>query len=122
LCGHYKGIDARIYDFCKIHEISIGDYILSSGEISALVVVDAIVRLMPGVLKDIDSAWTDSFSDHLLDNPYYTRPEEFRGVKIPQVLITGNHEKINEWRLQQKKKITEQNRPDLYKKYLKSIK
>jgi len=122
LCGHYKGIDARIYDFCKIHEISIGDYILSSGEISALVVIDAIVRLMPGVLKDIDSAWTDSFSDNLLDNPYYTRPEEFRGKKVPQVLITGNHEKINEWRLQQKEKITKQNRPDLYKKYLKTIK
>jgi tRNA (guanine37-N1)-methyltransferase len=122
LCGHYKGIDARIYDFYKINELSIGDYILSSGEISALVVVDAIVRLMPGVLKDIDSAWTDSFSDNLLDAPYYTRPEEYRGVKIPQVLSTGDHEKIDKWRTEQKEMITKKNRPDLYKKYLKSIK
>lgn len=122
LCGHYKGIDERIYDFCKINEISIGDYILSSGEISSLVVVDTIVRLMPGVLKDINSAWTDSFSDYLLDSPCFTRPEDYRGIKVPEVLVTGNHEKIEKWRSDQKKKITKKNRPDLYKKYLKSIK
>jgi tRNA (guanine37-N1)-methyltransferase len=122
LCGHYKGIDERIYDFCKINEISIGDYILSSGEISALVVVDAVVRLLPGVLKDIDSAWTDSFTDYLLDSPYYTRPEAFRDISVPQVLVTGNHEKIENWRMEEKKKITKKNRPDLYKKYLKTLK
>lgn len=122
LCGHYKGIDERIHDYCEISELSIGDYILSSGEISALVVVDSIVRLLPGVLKDIDSAWTDSFSDYLLDAPYYTRPEEFEGFKIPEVLKTGDHKKIEQWREQKKIEVTKKIRPDLYKKYLKTIK
>ncbi len=122
LCGHYKGIDQRIHNFFKIDELSIGDYILSSGEISALVVVDSIVRLLPGVLKDIDSAWTDSFSDKLLDSPYYTRPEVFRDVKVPDVLVSGNHEKIKKWRNKQKIEITKNKRPDLYSEYIESIK
>ncbi len=122
LCGHYKGIDQRIHDFFEINEISIGDYVLSSGEISALVVVDSIVRLLPGVLKDIDSAWTDSFSDELLDAPYYTRPEIFREVKVPDVLLSGNHSKIEDWRKNKKIEITKKNRSDLYDEYLKSIK
>ncbi len=122
LCGHYKGIDERIKEFYDVQEISIGDYIISSGEIGALVIIDSLVRLMPGVIRDIDSAWTDSFSEHLLDAPYYTRPDEYKGSKVPDVLLTGNHEKINAWREQEKIEVTKNNRPDLYKKYLKSIK
>jgi tRNA (guanine37-N1)-methyltransferase len=122
LCGHYKGIDQRIHSFFKIDELSIGDYILSSGEVGALVVVDSIVRLLPGVLKDIDSAWTDSFSDKLLDSPYYTRPEVFRDVKVPDVLVSGNHDKIEKWRNKQKIEITKNKRPDLYSEYIESIK
>jgi tRNA (guanine37-N1)-methyltransferase len=122
LCGHYKGIDERIHEFYRIDEISIGDYILSSGEIAALVIIDSIVRLLPGVIKDIDSAWTDSFSDEqLLDVPYYTRPEEFMGKKVPEILLSGNHQKIAEWRQKMREKITKQRRPDLYRKYLESI-
>ncbi len=119
ICGHYKGIDERVHDFYKIEEVSIGDYILSSGEIAALVLVDALVRLQPGVIKDIDSAWTDSFSDDLLDAPYYTRPAEFRGVKVPQVLTSGDHKKIEQWRLRQREDLTRKRRPDLYEKYIK---
>ncbi len=122
LCGHYKGIDERIHEFFKIDEISIGDYILSSGEVATLVMVDAIVRLLPGVIKDINSAWTDSFSDDLLDAPYYTRPEEFMGKRVPEVLLSGNHQKIAEWRQKMREKLTKMRRPDLYEKYLKSIK
>ncbi len=123
LCGHYKGIDERIHDFYRIDEISIGDFILSSGEIATLVMIDAIVRLLPGVIKDIDSAWTDSFTeDELLDVPYYTRPEEFMGVKVPEVLLSGNHQKIAEWRRKMREKITKLRRPDLYRKYLESMK
>ncbi|MCB9058911.1 MAG: tRNA (guanosine(37)-N1)-methyltransferase TrmD [Calditrichae bacterium] len=122
LCGHYKGIDNRIHDFYKINEVSIGDYILSSGEIGALVVIDSIVRLLPGVLKDIDSAWTDSFTDNLLDVPYYTRPENFNGVDVPKVLLSGNHRNIDQWREKQRIEITKKYRPDLYEKHLKTIK
>lgn len=122
ICGHYKGIDERVHDFYKIEEISIGDYILSAGEIAALVLVDAIVRLLPGVLKDIDSAWTDSFSDDLLDAPYYTRPADFRGIRVPEVLISGDHQRIEKWRWQKREEITRKRRPDLYEKYSKSNK
>ena len=122
LCGHYEGIDQRIIDTLVNYEISIGDYILSSGEIAALVIIDSIVRLLPGVIKDIGSAWTDSFSDEqLLDVPYYTRPEEFMGKKVPEILLSGNHQKIAEWRQKMREKITKQRRPDLYRKYLESI-
>lgn len=120
LCGHYKGIDERIHAFYKIRELSIGDFILSSGEIAALVMIDAMVRLLPGVIKDINSAWTDSFSDDLLDTPYYTRPEEYRGKRVPQVLLSGNHKQIDEWRKQASEKSTRERRPDLYEKYMKS--
>jgi len=118
LCGHYKGIDERIHEFYQFKEISIGDYILSAGEIAALVIIDSIVRLLPGVLKDIDSAWTDSFEDDLLDAPYYTRPEEYRGKKVPEILLSGHHSKIEEWRRIERESITKERRPDLYKKYL----
>ena len=122
ICGHYKGIDERVHDFYKIEEVSIGDYILSAGEIAALVLVDAVVRLLPGVIKDIDSAWTDSFSEDLLDAPYYTRPAEFRGIKVPEVLISGDHQRIENWRWQKREEITRKRRPDLYEKYSKSNK
>ncbi len=122
LCGHYKGIDERIHEFYDIHEISIGDYVLSAGEIAALVIIDSVIRLLPGVIRDINSAWTDSFSDDLLDAPCYTRPEEFRDKKVPEVLLSGNHEKIERWRQEQREKITRTRRPDLYENYLKSIK
>ncbi len=123
LCGHYKGIDERIHEFYGIDEISLGDYVISSGEIATLVIIDAIVRLLPGVIKDINSAWTDSFSDELLlDVPYYTRPEEFMGKRVPKVLLSGNHQKIAEWRQKMREKITKQRRPDLYEKYLETIK
>ncbi len=117
ICGHYKGVDERVHEFYKVEEISIGDYILSAGEVAALVITDAVVRLLPGVIKDIDSAWSDSFADDLLDAPYYTRPEEFEGKGVPKVLISGNHRKIAEWRQQQRIKITRERRPDLFKKY-----
>ena len=119
LCGHYKGIDERILELYPVREISVGDYILSSGEVASLVIIDSIVRLLPGVLKDIDSAWTDSFSDQLLDAPYYTRPESFKDIRVPEVLISGDHKKIADWRQDQKIKITRERRPDLYEKYKK---
>jgi tRNA (guanine37-N1)-methyltransferase len=122
ICGHYKGIDERIKEFYTIRELSIGDYILSGGEIPATVLIDAAVRLLPGVLGDIDSALSDSFNNDLLDCDYYTRPENFEGIPVPKVLLSGNHKKIEEWRLEQKENITKNQRPDLYKKYIKRIK
>jgi tRNA (guanine37-N1)-methyltransferase len=122
ICGHYKGIDQRITSLFPISELSIGDYILSGGEIPATVVVDAVVRLLPGVLGDIDSAMTDSFNDYLLDCDYYTRPEKFKGIAVPDVLLSGDHKKIEDWRLKQREEITSKQRPDLYKKYIKKIK
>lgn len=119
ICGHYKGIDERIHEFYPVEEYSIGDYILSSGEIAALVMIDSIIRLLPGVLSDIDSAWTDSFSDYLLDAPCYTRPEVFRNVSVPKILLSGNHKAIEEWRHKQQKKETRERRPDLFEKYKK---
>jgi tRNA (guanine37-N1)-methyltransferase len=119
ICGRYKGVDERIKAFFPISELSIGDYILSGGEIASLVVIEAVVRLIPGVLGDIEAAWTDSFSDDLLDCDYYTRPEIFRGVAVPKVLLSGNHEKIDSWRLKRKEEITRRNRPELYQKYIK---
>jgi tRNA (guanine37-N1)-methyltransferase len=97
--------------------MSVGDFILSGGEIPAVVMIDAMVRLLPGVLSDIDSAMTDSFSDCLLDCDYYTRPEEFKGITVPKVLLSGDHKKIEDWRLEQRENITQKQRPDLYKKY-----
>ena len=117
ICGHYKGIDQRIKSFFPIRELSIGDYILSGGELPAIVFIDAVVRLLPGVLGDIDSALTDSFNDYLLDCDYYTRPEKFKGIAVPETLLSGDHKKIENWRLEQRENITQKRRPDLYKKY-----
>ena len=113
ICGHYKGIDQRVRDHFITREISIGDYVLSGGEIAAAVLVDAIGRLIPGVLNDETSALTDSFQDNLLAPPVYTRPEEFRGWKVPDVLLSGNHKLIEEWRQEEALKRTTERRPDL---------
>lgn len=113
LCGHYKGIDQRIRDIYVSREISIGDYVLSGGELPAAVLVDAITRLIPGVLNDETSALSDSFQGELLDAPVYTRPAEWRGHKIPDILLSGHEAKINEWRHEQALKRTQERRPDL---------
>ena len=113
LCGHYKGIDQRIRDVFVTREISIGDYVLSGGELPAAIVVDAVVRLIPGVLSDETSALSDSFQDGLLDAPIYTRPAEWRGHRVPDVLLSGNEAKINEWRDDEQLKRTKERRPDL---------
>lgn len=113
ICGHYKGIDQRVRDHFITMEISIGDFVLSGGELAAAVVVDAIGRLIPGVLNDETSALFDSFQDNLLAPPVYTRPEEFRGWKVPDVLMSGNHRLIEEWRYEQAVKRTHERRPDL---------
>ncbi|MCY1545473.1 tRNA (guanine-N(1)-)-methyltransferase [compost metagenome] len=113
LCGHYKGIDQRIRDIYVTREISIGDYVLSGGELPAAVLVDAVVRLVPGVLNDETSALSDSFQGDLLDAPLYTRPAEWRGHKVPDVLLSGHEAKINEWRHDEAVKRTQARRPDL---------
>ncbi len=115
LCGHYKGIDERIREHFITREISIGDYVLSGGELAAAVLVDAIGRLIPGVLNDETSALFDSFQDNLLAPPVYTRPEEFRGWRVPDVLLSGDHRKIEEWRHDQAVDRTRKRRPDLLK-------
>lgn len=118
LCGHYKAVDQRAIDKWVTDEISIGDFVVSGGEIPALIMIDSIVRLIPGAISDIESARTDSFQGDLLDSPYYTRPENFEGYDVPEVLLSGNHQKIEEWRLNQKIERTKRLRPDLYTKYL----
>lgn len=115
ICGHYKGIDQRVRDHFITLEVSIGDFVMSGGELGAAVMVDAIGRLMPGVLNDETSALFDSFQDNLLAPPVYTRPEDFRGLKVPEVLMSGNHKKIDEWRHEQALKRTADRRPDLLK-------
>lgn len=113
LCGHYKGIDQRIRDVFVTREISVGDYVLSGGELPAAIVVDAVVRLIPGVLNDETSALSDSFQGELLDAPVYTRPADWRGHKVPDVLLSGHEAKVNEWRHEQALERTKQRRPDL---------
>ena len=113
ICGHYKGIDERVREHFVTMEISVGDYVLSGGEIAAAVVTDAIGRLIPGVLNDETSALFDSFQDNMLAPPVYTRPEEFRGWRVPEILLSGDHRKIEEWRLEQSIKRTRDRRPGL---------
>ncbi|MFQ3213831.1 MAG: tRNA (guanine37-N1)-methyltransferase [Marivirga sp.] len=116
LCGHYKGVDERIRQHYITREISIGDFVISGGELAAAVVTDAIVRLLPGVLNDETSALTDSYQDGLLAPPVYTRPADFRGMTVPEVLLSGHEQKIEEWRFNQAVEKTKQRRPDLLKK------
>jgi tRNA (guanine37-N1)-methyltransferase len=113
VCGHYEGIDHRVVEHLIDEEISIGDYVLTNGAIAAVVVADAIVRLIPGVLGDEKSARDDSFREGLLEGPQYTRPAEFRGWKVPEILLSGNHGEVAKWRKEQAKKRTRENRPDL---------
>ena len=113
ICGHYKGIDERIRSLYVTHELSIGDYVLSGGELAATVVVDAIGRLIPGVLNDETSALTDSFQDNLLAPAVYTRPKVFQGLEVPEVLLNGDHKKIEQWRSQNALERTQERRPDL---------
>lgn len=113
ICGHYKGIDERIREHYITKEISIGDYVLSGGELAAAVLIDAIGRLIPGVLNDETSALTDSFQDNLLSPPVYTRPADFKGWKVPEILLSGDPKKIDEWRQEQSVTRTGQRRPDL---------
>lgn len=113
ICGHYKGIDERIREHLITMEISIGDYVLSGGELAAAIVTDSIVRLIPGVLSDSESALTDSFQDNLLSPPVYSRPAEFNGWKVPEVLLSGHEKKIIDWRMEQSIKRTQERRPDL---------
>lgn len=114
IAGHYKGIDQRIRDKYITKEISIGDYVLSGGELPALILVDAIGRLIPGVLGDETSALSDSFQNILLDAPCYTRPAEFEGMKVPEILLSGDHQKIEDWKLKMSIEKTKKLRPDLY--------
>lgn len=117
LCGHYKGVDERVREAFITKEISVGDYVLSGGELAAAVLVDSIIRLVPGVLSDETSALTDSFQDDLLAPPVYTRPAEYKGMKVPDVLLSGHEKKINEWRYKKTVERTKSRRPGLWKEY-----
>jgi len=117
LCGHYKGIDERVIEKYVTHEFSLGDYIISGGELSSMVMLDSIIRMVPGVLNSYESALSDSFMNGLLDTPYYTRPRVIDGVKVPEVLLNGNHKQIDTWREKKREKRTAARRKDLWEKY-----
>ncbi len=118
LCGHYEGFDERIREIIKPKEVSIGDFVLTGGELPALCLIDAVSRKLDGTLGKIESAHDDSFSNGLLEYPHYTKPRDFRGYKVPEVLLNGNHKEINEFRFNEQLNRTKSKRPDLYKKYL----
>ena len=118
LCGHFEGVDQRLIETRNIEEYSIGDFILSGGESASFVFVDALVRLLPGVLGNANSAKDESFENNLLEYPQYTKPRDWEGKKVPEVLFSGDHAKIKGWRLAQSEAITQRQRPDLWKKYL----
>lgn len=118
VCGHYEGIDQRIIDLCIDEEISIGDYVLTGGELPAMVLVDSVARYIPNVLGNEETTNEESFSAGLLEYPQWTRPAEFEGLRVPQVLLDGNHKEVDRWRLEKSVEITKKNRPDLYRKYI----
>lgn len=118
LCGHYEGIDERVLEEIVTDEVSIGDYVLTGGELPAMVMIDSISRMVPGVLSNDASGVTESFYDNLLEYPQYTRPETWHDRKVPDILLSGDHAKVDQWRLQQAKDRTREKRPDLYEKYL----
>ena len=120
LAGRYEGFDERIRTGLNAEQISVGDYVISGGELAAMVLIDAVIRLLPGALGDEDSAADDSFSNGLLEYPQYTRPEDFRGMKVPEILLSGDHGKIAQWRKEQSLERTKQWRPEIYAKYLQS--
>lgn len=117
ICGHYKGVDQRVRDYYVTKEISIGDYVLSGGELPAAVLTDSLIRLIPGVLNDETSALSDSHQDNLLAPPVYTRPREFKGMKVPEILLSGNDKAIEEWRQDESIKRTKERRPDMWEKF-----
>src|ERR1700733_3876202 len=117
LCGRYEGVDQRVIDARAMEEMSIGDYVLSGGELPALVVLDAAVRLLPGVMGAADSATDESFADHLLEYPHYTRPAEWQGRRVPDVLLSGHHQAVAAWRLAEAERVTRERRPDLFAAY-----
>ena len=117
ICGHYKGIDQRVIDKYVTDEYSIGDFVMSCGEIPAMMMIDSIVRLQPGVLNDSESSKTDTFSSELLDTPFYTQPREINGMRVPKVLLSGNHGLIKSWKENQRIEVTKLKRPDIWKKY-----
>ncbi|MBK5459401.1 MULTISPECIES: tRNA (guanosine(37)-N1)-methyltransferase TrmD [unclassified Peribacillus] len=117
ICGHYEGYDERIREHIVTDEISIGDFVLTGGELGAMVIIDSVVRLLPGVLGNVDSPILDSYSSGLLEHPHYTRPADFRGMKVPDTLISGNHKKIDEWRMKESLRRTWNRRPDLLESY-----
>lgn len=119
LCGHYEGIDERVLEEIVTDEVSIGDYVLTGGELPAMVMVDAIARLVPGVLHNDESAQTESFGNGLLEYPQYSRPEIWHDKQVPQVLLSGDHAKVDAWRLEQSLLRTKERRPDLYEQYRK---
>lgn len=121
LCGHYEGVDERALQLINAEEISIGDYVLTGGELPAMILIDAISRFIPNVLSNEESNKNDSFNNGLLECPQWTRPYEFMGLKVPDILLTGNHKKIDEWKFESSIEITKKNRPDLYEKYLLNI-
>jgi tRNA (guanine37-N1)-methyltransferase len=121
LCGHYKGVDQRIRDYYITKEISVGDYVLTGGELAAAIIADSVIRLLPGVLSDETSALTDSFQDNLLSPPVYTRPAEYKGMKVPEILLSGNDQLVDDWKHEQSVERTKKLRPDLYKKYMGEI-
>ena len=120
ICGHFEGVDQRLLETRNIEEISIGDFILSGGEIGAFTLIDSVVRLIPGVLGNPNSLAEESFENHLLEYPQYTKPQKWEEKEVPDVLLTGDHAKINNWRLAQSEDITRRRRPDLWKKYKKN--
>ena len=117
MCGHYKGIDQRVRDEIVTDEVSIGDFVVTGGELPACLMLDAVVRLLPGVLNNYESAISDSFFSDLLDGPHYTRPEEYRGLKVPDILLSGHHENIKRWQTEKREEKTKNRRPDIWKKY-----
>ena len=117
LCGHYEGIDERVLEEIVTDYVSIGDYVLTGGELPAMVMIDAISRMAPGVLGNEDSGESESFSNYLLEYPQYTRPEVWRGKKVPEILLSGDHQKVEQWRLEQSMEITKRARPELYEKW-----
>jgi tRNA (guanine37-N1)-methyltransferase len=122
VCGRYKGMDQRVIDKYVDREISVGDYVLSGGEIPAMILVDAITRLIPGVLGNRESAGRDSFFNGLLSPPQYTRPEVFEDIRVPEILLSGHHENIGKWQKEQAEKLTRERRPDLWEEYIKKLK
>jgi tRNA (guanine37-N1)-methyltransferase len=117
ICGHYKGIDQRVIQKYVTHEFSIGDFVVSAGELPALLMMDSIIRLVPGVLNSRESALSDSFTSGLLDTPWFTKPREIDGMEVPDTLLSGHHDHIDSWRQNQREKRTQMRRPDLWEKY-----